>query len=107
VSLTVSELGIIGVAREDVMYRRRCSAEGRQRQNLVFAVAVVTTVIFPIAGLFALLGKFDSAISWHTHGELHALSFQQRRILKQQLLLELVLYPALVIGLAVYYSVHK
>lgn len=106
-SLTASELGIIGVAREDFMYRRRCSAEGREQQTFVFAVAVVITVIFPLAGLFALSGKFDSAISWYTHGELHALSPKQRHILKLQLLLEMVLYPGLIMALAVHYSVHK
>jgi hypothetical protein len=64
------------------------------------------TIFFPPVGLLALLGKLDSTISWYTHGELHGLTKEQRGTLKQQLFVEMVLYPSLVITLAVYYSVH-
>ena len=67
---------------------------------------MILTFFFPPAGLLALYGRFDSTISWHTHGELHGLDQKQLRILKQQLCAEFVVFTILVITLAVYYSVH-
>lgn len=69
-------------------------------------MVAIFTVLFPPAAYLALSGKLDSTISWCTHGELHCLTEEQRGTLKQQLLVELLLYPALIITLAVYYSVH-
>lgn len=77
-----------------------------RQQRLIFLAAMVLTIFFPPVGLLALSGRFDSTISWHTHGELHCLTEEQRGTLKQQLLVEMVLYPSLIITLAVYYSVH-
>lgn len=67
---------------------------------------MILTIFFPPVGLLALYGRFDSTISWYTHGQLHALNWEQRGALKQQLCVEVVLFPTLVTTLAVYYSVR-
>lgn len=108
-SLASFEVDPMVSARERVHDRRRrcCSDAAYSRQKLIFFVVLALTVFFPPAGLLAMYGKFDSTVSWYTHGELHGLTGEQRGTLKQQLLVEMVLYPALIITLAVYYSVHE
>ncbi|RCI12393.1 hypothetical protein L249_1297 [Ophiocordyceps polyrhachis-furcata BCC 54312] len=66
----------------------------------------VTTVIFPLVGILALCGHFDSTISWYSRGQRHSLLTRQRFILKRQLLVELVMYAVLITALVVYYSLH-
>lgn len=67
---------------------------------------MTVTILFPLVGLVALCGRFDSTISWYSHGEINSLTREQRAVLKQQLLVEAVVYPVLITVLAVYYSVH-
>lgn len=93
------------LAREDILFRRRHSDENEKRQRFVCCVVMVLTVFFPLIGILALYGKFDQTISWHCHGEMHCFTAKQRTVMKRQLMLEGVLYPILVIVLAVYYSV--
>lgn len=68
---------------------------------------LVLTIFFPLIGLLALCGKFDGTIAWYARGERACLTREQRGTLKQQLLVEAFLYPALIIALSVYYSVHR
>ncbi|CAG9989957.1 unnamed protein product [Clonostachys byssicola] len=70
-----------------------------------FLVVMVLTILFPPVGVLALSGVFDSTISWCTHGELSAFTLDQRGTLKQQLIVEAIVYPVLIIALAVAYSV--
>lgn len=93
-------------ARADSLHHRWLSDDSRKQQKLIFFGVIVLTIVFPPTGLLALYGRFDNTISWYTHGELHSLTQDQRGILKQQLFTELVVYPSLIVTLAVYYSVH-
>lgn len=104
---TQSETNLIELAREDILLRRRHSHEEDQREKLIFLGIMILTIFFPFIGLLALLGKFDSVVSWYTYGAMRSLTQDQRGILKQQLFVEVVVYPVLIIILAVYYSVHK
>lgn len=104
---TPSETNLIESARQDILFRRHFSADEDCRQKLIFLGILVLTFFFPLIGLVALYGKFDTTISWYTRGQAHSLSNEQRGTLKQQLLLEAVIYPALIISLSVFYSVHK
>lgn len=104
---TPSEADLMESAREDILFRRRFSDDEEERQRLIFLVIMVITIFFPLIGLLALWGKFDATITWYTHGEMHCLTQEQRATLKQQLLVELVLYPLLIISLTVYFSVHR
>ncbi|KHN96812.1 uncharacterized protein MAM_05368 [Metarhizium album ARSEF 1941] len=105
---TPSESDLIHSAREDILCRRRrhgCSEEDAH-QRRVFLVIFVTAVFFPLIGVLALYGKFDATIAWYGKGERGCLTQEQRGTLKQQLWVEGVLYPGLIISLVVYYSVH-
>lgn len=104
---TPSQTDLIRSAREDILYRRRHRAEDDQPQRLIFIAILVLTIFFPLIGLLALCGKFDGTIAWYARGERACLTREQRGTLKQQLLVEAFLYPALIIALSVYYSVHK
>ncbi|KAG6022032.1 hypothetical protein E4U40_004922 [Claviceps sp. LM458 group G5] len=103
---TPSQTDLIRSAREDILFRRRHHSEDDPPQRLIFTVILVLTIAFPLIGLLALWGKFDGTIAWYARGERGCLTGEQRATLKQQLLVEVVLYPALIIALSVYYSVH-
>ncbi|KAG6291241.1 hypothetical protein E4U09_004037 [Claviceps aff. purpurea] len=103
---TQSQTDLIRSAREDILFRRRHHSEDDPPQRLIFTVILVLTIAFPLIGLLALWGKFDGTIAWYARGERGCLTGEQRATLKQQLLVEVVLYPALIIALSVYYSVH-
>ncbi|KPM34097.1 hypothetical protein AK830_g12473 [Neonectria ditissima] len=100
-----SEVDLIETARENILSRRRHTVKGDKGERMIFVGIMLLTLFFPFIGLLALWGRFDSAVSWYTHGEMHSLTRKQRRALKQQLLAEAVAYPVLIITLAVYYSV--
>jgi hypothetical protein len=87
--------------------RLRSSAKAQHRQEIIFLCIVALAAFFPPGGILALYGHFDATISWSTHGEFHELSRAQRRLLQLQLLVECVLYPTLIISLAVYFAVSK
>ncbi|KAF4967794.1 hypothetical protein FZEAL_10486 [Fusarium zealandicum] len=103
---TQSEADLIDAAREDIRIRRRLAAVEDDGEKMIFMGIMILTLLFPFIGLLALWGKFDSTVSWYTHGEMHSLTKDQRGTLKQQLLVEAVVYPVLIITLSVYYSLH-
>ncbi|KID64769.1 hypothetical protein MAN_05780, partial [Metarhizium hybridum] len=104
--LTPSETDLIHSAREDILCRRRRCPEEDAQQRRVFLVIFVMAVFFPPIGVLALYGKFDATIAWYGKGERGCLTQEQRSTLKQQLLVEGVLYLGLLTSLVVYYSVH-
>lgn len=101
-----SQLDPIESAREGVLHRRQFSDDAEHRQGIIFLNVMIFSFFFPPAGILALYGKFDSTISWYTHGQLHGLSQKQRGVLKKQLCAEVVVFTILIVTLAVYYSVH-
>ena len=96
----------VKAARGDLLHRRQFANDSKSRRDLVFFAIVVMTIFFPPAGVLALYSRFNTTISWYTHGELHDLSSEHRGILKQQLFIEALVYSTLIITLAVYYSLH-
>ncbi|KJZ77466.1 hypothetical protein HIM_03190 [Hirsutella minnesotensis 3608] len=103
---TRSEANLIRSAREKALYRRSLANDDDKQPRLLFPGIMIVTVLFPLIGILALCGRFDSTISWYSQGEAHSLTKSQREILKQQLMAEGALYIALITGLSVYYSVH-
>ncbi|KAM5355512.1 hypothetical protein ACJ41O_002158 [Fusarium nematophilum] len=101
---TQSETDLIETAREDIRLRRRLADVEDDREKMIFMGIMILTLFFPFIGLLALWGKFDSTVSWYTHGEMHSLTKDQRGTLKQQLLVEAVVNPVLIITLSLYYS---
>lgn len=101
---TPSEANLISMAREDIIFRRRFTRNEDKSEKFIFLSVACITIFFPLIGLLALCGRFDSTISWYTHGAMHALTNGQRSFLRKQILVEAILYPILIVVLAVYYS---
>ncbi|KAF5665982.1 hypothetical protein FHETE_6445 [Fusarium heterosporum] len=104
---TRAETRLIEEAREDMLRHRQHADMVAERGKRVFMWIMILTLFFPFIGPIALYGKLNSTISWYTHGEMQCLTRDQHGTLKQQLIVEAVIYPALIISLSVYYSVHK
>ncbi|PHH84071.1 hypothetical protein CDD83_2537 [Cordyceps sp. RAO-2017] len=100
-----SEMGLFRPAQDDVLLGLDFSHKDGSSDR-VFVGIVAVTLLFPLVGLVALCGRFDSAISWCSQGQVHSLSTKQRSILKRQLLAEAVVYPVLITMLSVHYSVR-
>lgn len=66
---------------------------------------ILLSVVFPVAGILAICGAFDSTITWYTHGEMAHFTVRQRTLLRRLLFAELVAYMGLVIVLSIYFSV--
>ncbi|KIL94719.1 hypothetical protein FAVG1_01650 [Fusarium avenaceum] len=104
---TPAESRLIEEAREDIRRHREHSVMVAERGKRMFMWIMILTLFFPFIGPVVLYGKLNSTISWYTHGEMQRLTKDQRGTLKQQLIVEAVVYPALIISLSVYYSVHN
>ncbi|KAJ6786047.1 hypothetical protein PWT90_02741 [Aphanocladium album] len=102
---SASETFLMESARADILFRRRYVQDCQKRLAYVFIPVVVISAIFPIVGILALCGTFNSTISWYTHGEVAHFSLRQRTILKRVLLVELAVYIGIVIVLSVHFSV--
>ncbi|GKT98432.1 hypothetical protein FLAG1_06153 [Fusarium langsethiae] len=106
-SFTLAETRLIEEAREDMFYHRQRTDMIAQRGKRLFIWIMILTLFFPFIGPVVLYGKLNSTISWYTHGETQCLTQDQRGILKQQLVVEAVLYTALIIALSVHYSIYN
>ncbi|KAH7256592.1 hypothetical protein BKA59DRAFT_490618 [Fusarium tricinctum] len=104
---TPAENRLIEEAREDIRRHREHADMVAERGKRMFMWIMILTLFFPFIGPVVLYGKLNSTISWYTHGEMQRLTKDQRGTLKQQLIVEAVVYPALIISLSVYYSVHN
>ncbi|KLO79432.1 uncharacterized protein LW93_2800 [Fusarium fujikuroi] len=102
---TQREARLIEEAREDIRIHRRHADMVAQRGKQMFMWVMILTLFFPFIGPIVLYGKLNSTISWYTHGEMQCLTKDQRGTLKQQLLVEAVVYPAIIIALSVHYSI--
>ncbi|RBA12108.1 hypothetical protein FPRO05_03558 [Fusarium proliferatum] len=102
---TQREARFIEEAREDIRIHRQHADMVAQRGKQMFMWVMILTLFFPFIGPIVLYGKLNSTISWYTHGEMQCLTKDQRGTLKQQLLVEAVVYPAIIIALSVHYSI--
>ncbi|VTT65194.1 unnamed protein product [Fusarium fujikuroi] len=102
---TQREARLIEEARKDIRIHRRHADMVAQRGKQMFMWVMILTLFFPFIGPIVLYGKLNSTISWYTHGEMQCLTKDQRGTLKQQLLVEAVVYPAIIIALSVHYSI--
>ena len=104
---TQAESRLIEEARENMFYHRQRTDMVAQRGKRLFIWIMILNFFFPFIGPVVLYGKLNSTISWYTHGEINCLTKDQRGILKQQLVVEAIVYTALIIALAVHYSIHN
>ncbi|PTB40524.1 hypothetical protein M441DRAFT_68978 [Trichoderma asperellum CBS 433.97] len=104
--LTPSEAELIESARGEIMDRRRSPEEMEHKRKVLFIVIVLSSIVFPLIGFLALLGKFDSTVCWYALGEMKGFTKEQRGMLMQQLLVETFIYTVLIIFLSLHFSGH-
>ncbi|XWW99703.1 hypothetical protein V2A60_007715 [Cordyceps javanica] len=86
---SASETRLMESARADIIFRRRYAQDCQRRLASVFIIVVLLSVVFPVVGIVALYGAFNSTISWCTHGEMAHFTIWQRSVLKRVLFAEL------------------
>lgn len=101
---TDSEARIIDSAREDILQRRRCSVQEQTRVDRIYRYTVFVSIIFPFAALLALFGILDTTVLWYTKGQIHSFNERQRSSLKRLLLVQIIMYTALAVTLAVHFA---
>lgn len=79
------------------------NAEARRRS---FFLVVALLSIFPFVSPIALCGGFNSALSWHTHGEIDRFSTNQRRCLMVEAIIAFLLFIAIIIFVVIKYALH-
>jgi hypothetical protein len=104
--LTPSEAELIESARGEIMDRRRSPEKAERKRKILFIGIILLSIVFPLVGFLALLGKFDSTVCWYALGEMQGFTQEQRGMLMQQLLVETFVYTILIIFLSLHFSGH-
>lgn len=104
--MTPSEAELIETARGEIMERRRSPEEAEHKRKVLFMGIVLSSIVFPLIGFLALLGKFDSTVCWYALGEMKGFTKEQRGMLIQQLLVETFIYTILTVFLSLHFSGH-
>jgi len=68
--------------------------DSRVRRRAWFAFMLVISV-FPFMSILVYKGKFDSALSWYTKGEVDTLTDAQKRVIRVIMLLQFIIWPFL------------
>ncbi|PHH67047.1 hypothetical protein CDD81_4442 [Ophiocordyceps australis] len=99
----------VAAEKDDIEELRRAhlAYNPHGKQELLFYLIAMASLLFPPLGLLAICGRFDSTISWCTHGRAHALTGAQRKWLKRQMFAEAIVLPVLISILSVYYGMRS
>ena len=68
--------------------------DARVRRRAWFAFMLIIS-IFPFMSILVFKGKFDSALSWYTKGEVDTLSDAQKRIIRVLMIVQFIIWPFL------------
>lgn len=79
-------------------------AEARRRS---FFLIVALLSLFPFVSPIALCGGFNSALSWHTHGEVDRFSTNQRRCLMVEAAIAFLSVIAIITYVVIKYGLHQ
>lgn len=79
------------------------NAQARRRS---FFLIVALLSLFPFVSPIALCGGFNSALSWHTHGEVDRFSTNQRRCLMVEAIIAFLFVLAIIIFVVIKYALH-
>lgn len=93
------------------IHQRLCDAdawlsEHAQTRRRSFFLIVALLSIFPFVSPIALCGGFNSALSWHTHGEVDRFSRNQRRCLMVEAITAFFAVIAIIVFVVVKYGRH-
>ncbi|KAM0466945.1 hypothetical protein ACHAPV_000456 [Trichoderma viride] len=102
--LTPSEAELLESARGEIMERRRSPEEAEHKRKILFMGIVISSIVFPLIGILALFGIFDSTVCWYALGEMKGFTKEQRGMLIQLLLAETFIYTVLTIFLSLHFS---
>ncbi|KAM0516272.1 hypothetical protein ACHAPE_005418 [Trichoderma viride] len=102
--LTPSEVELLETARGEIMERRRSPEEAEHKRKILFMGIVSSSIVFPLIGILALFGIFDSTVCWYALGEMKGFTKEQRGMLIQQLLVETFVYTVLTVFLSLHFS---
>ncbi|TLD33156.1 hypothetical protein PspLS_01452 [Pyricularia sp. CBS 133598] len=72
------------------------SHEGQEKQRRWF-VLMLAVGIFPFLSVLVYLGKFDTALSWYTRGEVNGLTIAQRRIILAIMVFQFFVWTAIIV----------
>lgn len=76
-----------------------------RRWQLFLCIAFLS--ILPFISPIAFFGGFNTALSWHTHGEVDRFSVRQRRILLVEMIVSWLIFIAVVIFVILTYAVRR
>lgn len=79
------------------------NAQARRRS---FFIIVALLSLFPFVSPIALCGGFNSALSWHTRGEVDRFSTNQRRCLMVEAILAFLFVIAIIVFVVIKYALH-
>ncbi|EHK25223.1 uncharacterized protein TRIVIDRAFT_61928 [Trichoderma virens Gv29-8] len=102
--LTPSEADLIESARGEIMERRRFPEETERKRRILCICIMASSIVFPLIGLLALIGRFDSTVCWYALGETQGFTKEQRGMLLQQLLVEIFVYTIVIVFMALHFS---
>ncbi|KAL7943163.1 hypothetical protein V8C42DRAFT_347136 [Trichoderma barbatum] len=102
--LTPSEADLIESARGEIMDRRRFPEQSERKRRILFICIMAFSIVFPLIGLLALVGRFDSTVCWYALGEMQGFTKEQRAMLLQQLLVEIFVYTIVIVFMSLHFS---
>ncbi|KUI70786.1 hypothetical protein VM1G_05976 [Cytospora mali] len=100
---TELERGTVSRRARDTEHWLSDEAKARRRG---FFMIIALLGIFPFIALLGVAGTLDSALSWHTRGEVDHFSSRQKRFLLAELLIILMATFAVAIFIAIKFSVQ-
>lgn len=78
-----------------------------QTHRWQFFLVVAILSILPFISPIAFWGGFNSALSWHTHGEVDQFSVRQRQMLLVEMIVSWLVFIALIIFVVLTYVVQR
>lgn len=81
------------------------SQEAEMRRWQFFLVVAILSIL-PFISPIAFWGGFNTALSWHTHGEVDRFSVRQRRILLAEMIISWLVFIAITVFFIITYVVH-
>lgn len=81
------------------------SQEAETRRWQFFLVVAILSIL-PFISPIAFWGGFNTALSWHTHGEVDRFSVRQRRILLAEMIISWLVFIAITVFVIITYVAH-
>lgn len=97
------ERGTVSRRARDAEHWLSDEAKARRRG---FFLIIALLGILPFVSLLAIAGTLDSALSWHTRGEVDRFSLRQKRVFLAEFIIMLLATLAIFVFIAIKYSMH-